>query len=126
VTISKRIRYAVHCITHLMDRNHVGSYDFVEAQTDDGRKHRLMTLIDEFIRECLVIRVARINSFGVNDTMADVMLTKRVPKHIRSDNGAEMTANIVRSWFAKTWRQGCSHQAWQQSDDYEQLRAINN
>ena len=60
-----------------------------------------MTLIDEFTRECLAIRVARrINSFGVIDTMADVMLTKGVPEHIRSDNGAEMTAKIVRSWFA--------------------------
>jgi putative transposase len=61
-----------------------------------------MTLIDEFTRECLAIRVARrINSFGVIETMADVMLTSGVPEHIRSDNGAEMTAKIVRSWLAK-------------------------
>ena len=60
-----------------------------------------MTLIDEFTRECLAIRVARrINSFGVIETMADVMLTRGVPEHIRSDNGAEMTAKVVRSWFA--------------------------
>ena len=32
--------------------------------------------------------------------MADVMLTRGVPEHIRSDNGAEMTAKIVRCWFA--------------------------
>ncbi len=71
-------------------RNHVWSYDFVEAQTHDGRKLRLMTLIDEFTRECLAIRVARpINSFGVIDTMVDVMLARGVPEHIRSDNGAE-------------------------------------
>jgi len=83
-------------------RNHVWSYDFVEAQTHDGRKLRLMTLIDEFTRECLAIRVARrINSFGVIDTMADVMLAKGIPEHVRSDNGAEMTAKIVRSWFGK-------------------------
>ena len=82
-------------------RNHVWSYDFVEAQTHDGRKVRLMTLIDEFTRECLAIRVARrINSFGVIETMADVMLERGVPEHIRSDNGPEMTAKIVRSWFA--------------------------
>ena len=82
-------------------RNHVWSYDFVEAQTHDGRKVRLMTLIDEFTRECLAIRVARrINSFGVIETMADVMLTRGVPEHVRSDNGAEMTAKVVRSWFA--------------------------
>ena len=61
-------------------RNHVWSYDFVEAQTHDGRKVRLMTLIDEFTRECLAIRVARrINSFGVIETMADVMLERGVP-----------------------------------------------
>jgi hypothetical protein len=71
-------------------RNHVWSYDFVETQTRDGRKLRLMTLIDG---ECLAIRVARrINSFGVIETMADVMLARGVPEHIRSDNGAEMTA----------------------------------
>jgi len=82
-------------------RNHVWSYDFVEAQTHDGRKVRLMTLIDEFTRECLAIRVARrINSLGVLETMAEVMLTRGAPEHIRSDNGAEMTAKIVRQWLA--------------------------
>jgi len=82
-------------------RNHFWSYDFVETQTHDGRKLRLMTLIDEFTRECLAIKVARrINSFGVIETMADVMLERGVPGHIRSDNGAEMTAKVVRSWFA--------------------------
>ena len=78
------------------------SYDFVEAQTQDGRKLRLMTLIDEYTRECLAIRVARrINSFGVLETMADVMLMRGVPEHIRSDNGAEMTAKIVRNWLTQ-------------------------
>jgi len=82
-------------------RNHVWSYDFVEAQTHDGRKVRLMTLIDEFTRECLAIRVARrINSLGVLETMADVMLVRGIPEHIRSDNGPEMTAKIVRNWLA--------------------------
>ena len=82
-------------------RNHVWSYDFVEAQTQDGRKVRLMTLIDEFTRECLAIRVARrINSLGVLEAMADVMLVRGIPEHIRSDNGPEMTAKIVRSWLA--------------------------
>ena len=77
-------------------RNHVWSYDFVETQTHDGRKVRLMTLIDEFTRECLAIRVARrINSLGVLETMADVMLVRGIPEHIRSDNGPEMIAEIV-------------------------------
>jgi transposase InsO family protein len=47
-------------------RNHVWSFDFVEARTNDGRRLRLMTLIDEFSRRCLAIRVARrINAVSV-------------------------------------------------------------
>jgi transposase InsO family protein len=61
-----------------------------------------MTLIDEFTRECLPIRVARrINSFGVIETMADVMLVRGILAHIRFDNGLEMTAKIVRQWLAQ-------------------------
>ena len=82
-------------------RNHVWSYDFVEAKTQDDRKVRLMTLIDEFTRECLAIRGARrIYSLCVLETMADAMLVRGVPEHIRFDNEPEMTANIVRSWLA--------------------------
>jgi transposase InsO family protein len=87
-------------------RNHVWSYDFVEAQTHDGRKVRLMTLIDEFTRECLAIRVARrINGMGVIEAMADAMIVHGVPEHIRSDNGPEMTAKIVRQWLASVGAQ---------------------
>ena len=39
----------------------------------------------------------RINSFGVLESMADVMLMRGVPEHIRSNNGAEMTAKVVRN-----------------------------
>lgn len=74
----------------------------MEAQTHDGRKLRLMTLIDEFTRECVAIRVVRrINSFGVPEAMADVTLTQGVPEHIRSDNGPEMTANVIRNWLTQ-------------------------
>jgi len=83
-------------------RNHVWSYDFVEAQTHDGRKLRLLTLIDEFTRQCLAIRVARrINGMGVIETLADAMIVHGVPEHIRSDNGPEMTSKIVRNWLAQ-------------------------
>lgn len=61
-----------------------------------------MTLIDEFTRECLAIRVARrINSLGVIETMADTMIVRGIPEHIRSDNGPEMTAKVVRNWLAQ-------------------------
>jgi len=56
-----------------------------------------MTLIDEFTRKCLAIRVARrINAIGVIETLADAMLMNGIPAHIRSDNGPEMVAKVLR------------------------------
>jgi putative transposase len=67
--------------------NHVWSYDFVSAITPDGRALRILTLIDEYTRECLAIRVARrLASLEVIETLADVMLWRGVPEYIRSDN----------------------------------------
>ena len=72
------------------------------TQTHDGRSIRLMTLIDEYTRECLAIRVARrINSFGVIEALSNVMLHRGIPEHIRSDNGPEMTAKVVRDWLQR-------------------------
>ena len=81
--------------------NHVWSFDFVETQTHDGRRIRLMTLIDEFTRKCLAIRVARrINAIGVIETLADAMLFDGLPTYIRSDNGPEMVAKALREWLS--------------------------
>jgi putative transposase len=80
--------------------NHVWSYDFVEARTHDGRSLRLLTMIDEYTRQCVAIRVARrLNSYHVIETLGDCMLEHGVPEHVRSDNGAEMTAERVRKWL---------------------------
>jgi len=82
--------------------NHVWSYDFVSAMTHDGRTLRMLTLIDEFTRECLAIRVARrLGSYEVIETLADVMLWRGIPEQIRSDNGPEFIAQELRKWLAK-------------------------
>lgn len=81
--------------------NHVWSYDFVSAITHDGRTLRILTLIDEYTRECLALRVERrLNSFEVIDTLADVMLERGIPEHIRSDNGPEFIARELQRWLA--------------------------
>jgi hypothetical protein len=68
-------------------RNHVWSYDFVDARTHDGRSLRLLVFIDEYTRECLAIRVARrLNSAHVIELLGDCMLEHGVPEHVRSDN----------------------------------------
>jgi transposase InsO family protein len=80
--------------------NHVWSYDFVEARTHDGRSLRLLTLLDEFTRECLAILVARrLNSMHLIEVLGACMLQHGVPEHVRSDNGSEMTSLRVRSWL---------------------------
>ena len=60
-----------------------------------------MTLIDEFTRECLAIRVARrINSIGVIETLVDAMLFEGVTVFIRSDKDPEMVAKVLRQWLS--------------------------
>jgi transposase InsO family protein len=81
--------------------NHVWSYDFVEDRTHDGRKIRMLNIIDEFTRECLAIRVERkLNSTAVIDVLCDLFILRGVPGQIRSDNGPEFIAKAVRDWIA--------------------------
>jgi putative transposase len=80
--------------------NHVWSYDFVEGRTHDGRKFRMLNIIDEFTRECLAIRIARkLNSTDVIDALSDLFILRGVPGHVRSDNGPEFIAKAVREWI---------------------------
>ena len=82
--------------------NHVWAYDFVFTRTHDGRSVRLLTVIDEYTRECLAIRAERsIRSVDVIETLAELMLRRGVPEHIRSDNGPEFTAKAVRAWLGR-------------------------
>jgi putative transposase len=81
--------------------NHVWSYDFVEDRTHNGRKYRMLNIVDEFTRECLAIRVKRrLNSIDVIDLLSDLFVLRGVPGHIRSDNGPEFVATAVRAWIA--------------------------
>ncbi|EXL08555.1 integrase [Brucella anthropi] len=80
--------------------NHVWSYDFVESRTHNGRKFRMLNIIDEFTRECLAIRIDRkLNSTDVIDVLSDLFILRGVPGHVRSDNGPEFIAKAVRDWI---------------------------
>jgi putative transposase len=81
--------------------NHVWAYDFVEDRTHNGRRFRMLTIIDEFTRECLAIKVARrLRASDVIETLAELFLTRGVPEHIRSDQGPEFVAKAVQGWIA--------------------------
>ena len=82
--------------------NHVWSYDFVSERTSDGRPLRILNIIDEYSRECLVIHVARkISAYDVLDQLADLFILRGIPDFIRSDNGPEFIAEILRTWLAE-------------------------
>ena len=82
-------------------QDHVWSYDFMAARTHDGRGFRLLTIIDEYSRECLAIDVARrLTSEDVLDQLTQLFIQRRIPAYIRSDNGSEFTAQTVRQWLA--------------------------
>ena len=81
--------------------NHVWSYDFMSARTHEGRTLRLLTLLDEYTRECLAIRVERrMGSQQIIEALSDVMLWRGIPEQIRSDNGPEFIAKELRQWLA--------------------------
>ena len=81
-------------------KDHVWSYDFVMARTEDGKAFRILTMIDEYTRECLAMLVnRRITSQDVIDQLFQLIIFRGIPEHIRSDNGPEFTAKAVRNWL---------------------------
>ena len=83
-------------------RGHVWSYDFVASRTHDGRALKLLTVLDEHTRECLAIVAARkIRAHDVLEVLADLFVRHGPPEYLRSDNGPEFTAKLVRRWLGR-------------------------
>ena len=83
-------------------KDHVWSYDFVTARTADGRAFRMLTIIDEYTRECLAILVGRrLTSEDVINQLFNLFILRGIPEHIRSDNGPEFTAKAIRKWLER-------------------------
>lgn len=82
--------------------DHVWSYDFVADRTHDGRSFRMLTIIDEYSRECLAIEVARkLSAINVLECLGDLFVQRGTPNYIRSDNGSKFTARLVRNWLER-------------------------
>jgi transposase InsO family protein len=83
-------------------KNHVWSYDFVADRLSNGKKVRMLTVIDEFSRKCLAIRVAHnLKSDDVLIILSELFLQEGIPDYIRSDNGSEFTAKTLKDWLHK-------------------------
>jgi len=74
----------------------------VYDRTRDGRALRMLTILDEYSRECLEIDVGRkLTQDVVLHRLTDLFFRRGIPEHIRSDNGAEFTAKAVRGWLSR-------------------------
>lgn len=81
-------------------KNHVWAYDFVFERLMDGTKIRFLTVVDEYTRESVAIRVGyNLKSDDVMDVLTDLFISRGIPDHIRSDNGSEFTARVIRAWL---------------------------
>ncbi len=81
-------------------RNHVWSYDFVMDETEDGRRLKMMPIVDEYTRECLSINVERsITADDIVAILASLFRRRGEPEFIRSDNGPEFIAKAIKRWL---------------------------
>ena len=80
---------------------HVWSYDFAMDQTEDGKRLKMMPVVDEYTRECLSLEGQRsIKAEGVIDTLRRLFVERGEPDYIRSDNGPEFVAEALKEWLA--------------------------
>ena len=81
--------------------NQIWTYDFVFDQVVSGRKLKMLTLINEYTRECLAVQVGTsVTSQKVRAVLERVCYGRGFPAAIRSDNGSEFIANVTRDWLA--------------------------
>jgi len=72
----------------------------VADRTWEGRPLKVLTVLDEYSRECLAIEVERaLQSIDVLECLADLFMERGLPDYIRSDNGPEFAAKQIRTWL---------------------------
>jgi putative transposase len=79
--------------------NHTWSMDFMADNLADGRKIRLLTIVDNFSRKCLGLEVA--HTFGGSDvaaTLSRIVAQRGAPRFVRCDNGTEFVSKAVDQW----------------------------
>lgn len=88
------------CLLRAEQKDHVWAWDFVFDRTTSGSLLKWLSIVDEYTRECLALKVDRsITSEDVIDTLAELFAMRGVPQHIRSDNGPEFIAIQLRAWL---------------------------
>ena len=96
----KRARPFIGIMPKALAANQVWTYDFVFDEAVSGRKLKMLTLIDEYTRECLAVEVdTSITSLKVRQILERICLQRGFPQAIRSDNGSEFIGQAVGDWL---------------------------
>jgi putative transposase len=75
------------------------SLDFVSDQLTDGRRFRILTVVDDCTRECLaLVPDTSLSGVRVARELDRLMIERGKPKMVVSDNGSELTSNAVLIW----------------------------
>ena len=83
------------------------SLDFVSDQLTDGRRFRILTVVDDCTRECLaLVADTSLSGVRVSRELDRLMMERGKPKMIVSDNGSELTSNAILTWA------DCSRVEW--------------
>jgi transposase InsO family protein len=81
-------------------KDHVWCWDFIHDRTAGGRPLKWLSVVDEYTRECLALEVGRgLTGRRVTEVLGRLFAERGVPGHIRSDNGPEFIARVVRAWL---------------------------
>jgi transposase InsO family protein len=84
-------------------KNQVWAWDFIFDRTSNGRSLKWLSIVDEYTRECLALEVGRtMTARDVIDVLMELVQTRGIPQHIRSDNGPEFIATAIRWWLGKS------------------------
>ncbi len=100
-TKRRRIKPAIRARRSATRRDEVWSYDFIQDSLADGPTVRILSVIDEYSRECVMLRAAKsFPSRRVIDCLEELLVTtSRKPEWLRSDNGPEFVATQVQAWL---------------------------
>lgn len=80
--------------------DHVWTWDFIFDVTANGRSIKILSIVDEYTRECLALEVSRkMAATDVIDVLLELAAVRGLPEHIRCDNGPEFIAEAIRSWL---------------------------
>lgn len=92
------------CVRHRVERqNQVWAWDFIFDRTASGTSLKWLSVVDEFTRECLCLKVARrMTSQDIIEVLRGLFLAHGIPQHLRSDNGPEFIAATLREWLGKS------------------------